>query len=86
MSPDNRQPARPQAHRSSLDDVQTPSGAASSGRRGVRVPAACQNDAEPDIAQQPDGIKADVLLPGHGEAWTEGVEEAIRQARAAGPS
>jgi glyoxylase-like metal-dependent hydrolase (beta-lactamase superfamily II) len=33
-----------------------------------------------------DGIKADVLLPGHGEAWTEGVEEAIRQARAAGPS
>jgi glyoxylase-like metal-dependent hydrolase (beta-lactamase superfamily II) len=32
------------------------------------------------------GIKADVLLPGHGEAWTGGVEEAIRQARAAGPS
>jgi glyoxylase-like metal-dependent hydrolase (beta-lactamase superfamily II) len=33
-----------------------------------------------------DGIKADVLLPGHGEPWTAGVEEAIRQAQAAGPS
>jgi hypothetical protein len=32
------------------------------------------------------GIKAGVLLPGHGESWTGGVEEAIRQARAAGPS
>lgn len=32
------------------------------------------------------GIKADMLLPGHGEPWTEGVEEAIQQARAAGPS
>lgn len=33
-----------------------------------------------------EGIKADVLLPGHGESWTGGVEEAIRRARAAGPS
>jgi glyoxylase-like metal-dependent hydrolase (beta-lactamase superfamily II) len=33
-----------------------------------------------------DGIRADTLLPGHGEPWTTGVEEAIRQARAAGPS
>ena len=32
------------------------------------------------------GIKAGVLLPGHGDAWTGGVEEAVRQARAAGPS
>jgi glyoxylase-like metal-dependent hydrolase (beta-lactamase superfamily II) len=32
------------------------------------------------------GIKAGVLLPGHGESWTGGVEEAIRQAWAAGPS
>src|SRR5215813_6742592 len=31
-------------------------------------------------------IKADVLLPGHGEPWTEGVEDAVRRARAAGPS
>jgi hypothetical protein len=32
------------------------------------------------------GVKADVLLPGHGAPWTGGVGEAIRQARAAGPS
>lgn len=32
------------------------------------------------------GIKADVLLPGHGEPWTEGVEEAVRQAQTAGRS
>ena len=32
------------------------------------------------------GIKAGVLLPGHGEPWTEGVEEAVRQAQTAGPS
>jgi hypothetical protein len=28
----------------------------------------------------------DVLLPGHGEPWTDGAAEAIRLARAAGPS
>jgi glyoxylase-like metal-dependent hydrolase (beta-lactamase superfamily II) len=33
-----------------------------------------------------DGIPADVLLPGHGEPWTEGAAEALRLARAAGPS
>ncbi len=33
-SPGNRQPARPPAHRVSWDDGQTPSSAASSGRRG----------------------------------------------------
>jgi glyoxylase-like metal-dependent hydrolase (beta-lactamase superfamily II) len=33
-----------------------------------------------------DGIPADVLLPGHGEPWTEGAAEAARLARAAGPS
>jgi len=33
-----------------------------------------------------DEIKADVLLPSHGEPRAEGVKEAIRQARAAGPS
>jgi hypothetical protein len=33
-----------------------------------------------------DGIPADVLLPGHGEPWTEGAAEAVRLARAAGPS
>ena len=33
-----------------------------------------------------DGIKADVLLPGHGQSWTGGVQEAIRRARSAGAS
>src|SRR6266540_2531011 len=32
-----------------------------------------------------DGIPADVLLPGHGDPFTEGATEAVRQARAAGP-
>ena len=32
------------------------------------------------------GIDADVLLPGHGDPWTQGVTEAVRQAKAAGPS
>ena len=33
-----------------------------------------------------DGIRADVLLPGHGEPWTQGAAEAARLARLAGPS
>ena len=33
-----------------------------------------------------DGLSADLLLPGHGEPWTEGAAEAVRLARAAGPS
>ena len=32
------------------------------------------------------GIQAGMLLPGHGEPWTGGVQDAIRRARAAGPS
>jgi glyoxylase-like metal-dependent hydrolase (beta-lactamase superfamily II) len=31
------------------------------------------------------GIDADLLLPGHGDPWTQGVAEAVRKARAAGP-
>jgi glyoxylase-like metal-dependent hydrolase (beta-lactamase superfamily II) len=33
-----------------------------------------------------DPIPADVLLPGHGDPWTQGAAEAARLARAAGPS
>jgi glyoxylase-like metal-dependent hydrolase (beta-lactamase superfamily II) len=33
-----------------------------------------------------DSIPADVLLPGHGEPWTEGAAEPARLARVAGPS
>ena len=32
------------------------------------------------------GIEADLLLPGHGDPWTQGVAEAVRQAKAAGRS
>ena len=31
-------------------------------------------------------IDADLLLPGHGDPWTQGVTEAVRKAKAAGPS
>jgi glyoxylase-like metal-dependent hydrolase (beta-lactamase superfamily II) len=33
-----------------------------------------------------DGVPAEVLLPGHGEPWTDGAAEAARLARVAGPS
>jgi len=33
-----------------------------------------------------DAITADILLPGHGDPWTEGPPEAARLARLAGPS
>jgi len=32
------------------------------------------------------GIDADLLLPGHGDPWTQGVAEAVQKARTAGPS
>jgi glyoxylase-like metal-dependent hydrolase (beta-lactamase superfamily II) len=32
------------------------------------------------------GIDADLLLPGHGDPWTQGVAEAVRKAKSAGPS
>lgn len=59
------------------------------GRVGPQImPSGLNADTPQALASLANltGIKADVLLPGHGEPWTEGVEEAIRQARAAGPS
>jgi glyoxylase-like metal-dependent hydrolase (beta-lactamase superfamily II) len=59
------------------------------GRTGPQImPSGLNADTPQALASvsRLDGIKADVLLPGHGESWTGGVEEAIRQARAAGPS
>ena len=32
------------------------------------------------------GIDADLLLPGHGDPWQQGTAEAVRRAKAAGPS
>jgi glyoxylase-like metal-dependent hydrolase (beta-lactamase superfamily II) len=59
------------------------------GRAGPQImPSGLNADTPQALASLANltGIKADVLLPGHGEPWTEGVEEAVRQARAAGPS
>jgi glyoxylase-like metal-dependent hydrolase (beta-lactamase superfamily II) len=59
------------------------------GRDGPQImPSGLNADTPQALASLANlaGIKAGVLLPGHGEPWTEGVEEAIRQARAAGPS
>ena len=59
------------------------------GRVGPQImPSGLNADTPQALASLANltGIKADVLLPGHGEPWTEGVEEAIRQARTAGPS
>lgn len=33
-----------------------------------------------------EGISAELVLPGHGDPWTGGVEEAVKLARQAGPS
>jgi glyoxylase-like metal-dependent hydrolase (beta-lactamase superfamily II) len=59
------------------------------GRVGPQImPSGLNADTPQALASLANltGIKADVLLPGHGEAWTGGVEEAVRQARAAGRS
>jgi glyoxylase-like metal-dependent hydrolase (beta-lactamase superfamily II) len=59
------------------------------GRAGPQImPSGLNADTPQALASLANltGINADVLLPGHGEPWTGGVEEAIRQAQAAGPS
>jgi glyoxylase-like metal-dependent hydrolase (beta-lactamase superfamily II) len=59
------------------------------GRAGPQIMPSGLNADTPQALASLDnltGIKAGVLLPGHGDPWTAGVEEAIRQARAAGPS
>jgi glyoxylase-like metal-dependent hydrolase (beta-lactamase superfamily II) len=59
------------------------------GRAGPQImPSGLNADTPQALASLANltGIKADVLLPGHGEPWTDGVNEAIRLARAAGPS
>jgi len=62
---------------------------ARTGRVGPQImPSGLNADTPQALASLANltGIKAEVLLPGHGEPWTEGVDEAIREARAAGPS
>jgi glyoxylase-like metal-dependent hydrolase (beta-lactamase superfamily II) len=59
------------------------------GRPGPQVMPSGLNRDTPQALRSLDildGIPAEVLLPGHGEAWTGGAAEAARLARAAGPS
>jgi glyoxylase-like metal-dependent hydrolase (beta-lactamase superfamily II) len=59
------------------------------GRTGPQImPSGLNADTQRALASLANlgGIKAGMLLPGHGEPWTDGVQDAIRRARAAGPS
>jgi hypothetical protein len=59
------------------------------GRTGPQImPSGLNTDTSRALASLAnlDGIKAGMLLPGHGDPWTGGVQDAIRRARAAGPS
>jgi glyoxylase-like metal-dependent hydrolase (beta-lactamase superfamily II) len=59
------------------------------GRTGPQIlPAGLNRDSEQALSSLDNlaGIKADVLLAGHGEPWTGGVEEAVALARKAGRS
>jgi glyoxylase-like metal-dependent hydrolase (beta-lactamase superfamily II) len=59
------------------------------GRTGPQIaPDGLNHDSEQAMRSLDalDPVRADVLLPGHGEPWTRGTGEAIRLARAAGRS
>jgi glyoxylase-like metal-dependent hydrolase (beta-lactamase superfamily II) len=59
------------------------------GRDGPQIMPSGLNSDTPQALRSLaalDGIRADLLLPGHGEPWTGGMTEALRRARAAGPS
>ena len=59
------------------------------GRTGPQImPSGLNTDTPRALASLAnlDGIKAGMLLPGHGDPWTGGVQDAIRRARAAGRS
>jgi glyoxylase-like metal-dependent hydrolase (beta-lactamase superfamily II) len=59
------------------------------GRPGPQVMPSGLNHDTPQALRSLevlDRVRAEVLLPGHGDPWTEGAAEAARLARAAGPS
>ena len=59
------------------------------GRTGPQImPRALNQDSARALASlaRIADLSARLLLPGHGEPWTEGPDEAVRRARAAGPS
>jgi glyoxylase-like metal-dependent hydrolase (beta-lactamase superfamily II) len=59
------------------------------GRLGPQIMPgglAVSSAAEMESLSRLEGIDAGMLLPGHGEPWTEGVDAAVARAREAGPS
>jgi glyoxylase-like metal-dependent hydrolase (beta-lactamase superfamily II) len=59
------------------------------GRVGPQVmPAALNRDTDEALRSldRLEGLGADLVLPGHGEPWTDGMAEAVRAARPAGRS
>lgn len=59
------------------------------GRVGPQImPSGLNRDSQQALRSLDalDGVAADLLLPGHGQPFTEGTAEAVRRARAAGPS
>jgi glyoxylase-like metal-dependent hydrolase (beta-lactamase superfamily II) len=60
-----------------------------SGRDGPQVmPSAFNTNTNQALASLDAlaGITAGAILPGHGRPWTDGVDEAVRRAKQAGPS
>jgi glyoxylase-like metal-dependent hydrolase (beta-lactamase superfamily II) len=54
------------------------------GVDGPRIPPFTADPAQALASlSRLDGIEAGFLLPGHGQAWTQGVAEALAEARAA---
>jgi glyoxylase-like metal-dependent hydrolase (beta-lactamase superfamily II) len=52
------------------------------GRRGPQIAPFSQDPAEAlRSLDRLDGLEAGLVLPGHGEAWTSGLQEALRQVR-----
>lgn len=59
------------------------------GRVGPQIMPSALNMSNAQALASLDGllaVTADVLLPGHGDPWTEGIPEAVRRAKAAGRS
>ncbi len=57
------------------------------GRRGPQIMPRALNQNSPqalDSLSRMESLAADVLLPGHGEPWTQGASQAVQRARSAG--
>jgi glyoxylase-like metal-dependent hydrolase (beta-lactamase superfamily II) len=57
------------------------------GRRGPRIgPGFINDDSEQALESlsKLEGLDVDTVLVGHGEPWTDGLDEAVRQARQVG--